>query len=91
MHVKEKVFAMFAIEIFILTCISTLVGYIIGTLGIRQLQKSLLSTLGLVDVTITSFFVGLIIIYGINLLAGLLPVWGLVRKTPAQILSQYDI
>lgn len=88
---KKEVFAMFAIEIFILTCISTLVGYIIGTLGIRQLQKSLLSTLGLVDVTITSFFVGLIIIYGINLLAGLLPVWGLVRKTPAQILSQYDI
>ena len=33
----------------------------------------------------------LIGIWIINLIAGLLPVYGLLRKTPAEILTKYDI
>lgn len=33
----------------------------------------------------------LVVIYGVNLIFGLLPVWRTVRKTPAQILARTDI
>ena len=34
---------------------------------------------------------GAIVIFGVNLLFGLLPVWKTVRKTPAEILARTDI
>ena len=33
----------------------------------------------------------LIVIYGLNLIFGLLPVWRTIRKTPAAILSRTDV
>ena len=33
----------------------------------------------------------IVVIYGVNLIFGLLPVWRTVRKTPAQILARTDI
>jgi len=38
-----------------------------------------------------SVFLGILLVYAINLVGGMLPIFMLLRKTPAQILAQYDI
>ena len=40
---------------------------------------------------INVLLISLIIIYGFNIIVGLLPVFNTMRKTPAQILSRSDI
>lgn len=88
---KKEILRMFSIEILMLTTISTLLGFIIGTIGVLSLQSSLLNVLNVFHTTVLSTIVGLIAIYGFNLLAGLLPVMTLLAKTPSQIITQYDI
>jgi energy-coupling factor transporter ATP-binding protein EcfA2/ABC-type antimicrobial peptide transport system permease subunit len=88
---KSEIFRSFMMEIVVLTTLSTLIGYILASTAIGQLQKGLLGDLNLFKITPITFLVGLVLIYLINILAGLFPVYLLLRKTPAQILSQYDI
>jgi len=88
---KNEIFRSFIVEIIVLTTLSTFVGYILASIAIGRLQDGLLGQLSLFKITPLTFLVGIIIMYGINILAGLFPVYMLLRKTPAQILSQYDI
>lgn len=88
---KRDIFRAFCAEIFILTTISTMVGYGLGTYAFSLLSDSLLGELNFFKVTLVSVVGGIIAAYVINLIAGLLPVWRLLRKTPAQILSDYDM
>jgi len=88
---KSEIFISFIIEVFVLTTISTLVGYILGTMALSRLQGGLLGDFNFFLVTPVTIVAGIIIAYVINMLAGLFPVYMLLRKTPAQILSQYDI
>jgi hypothetical protein len=34
---------------------------------------------------------GIVVLYGVNILFGLLPIITLLRKTPSEILAKYDI
>ena len=88
---RVEILSMFFFEIVVLTTISTLVGYILGTILVNLLSNSLLGQLNLFTINSFSIITGFILVYAINILAGLLPVLLLVRKTPAQILTQYDI
>lgn len=88
---KSEIFRSFLIEIVLLTTISTFVGYVLGSIAISKLQEGLLGTFNFFKINPLTFTLGLIVTYLINVLAGLFPVYMLLRKTPAQILSQYDI
>jgi hypothetical protein len=88
---KNEIFRSFIVEIMVLTTLSALVGYILASVAIGRLQDGLLGQLNLFKITPLTFVAGLILMYRINILAGLFPVYMLLRKTPAQILSQYDI
>ena len=88
---KNEIFVSFIIEIFVLTTISTMVGYILGTLALSKLQGGLLGDFNFFFVTPATVLAGIVIAYVINMIAGLFPVYMLLKKTPAQILSQYDI
>jgi ABC-type lipoprotein export system ATPase subunit len=88
---KKDIFRSFAIEIFTISTISTLIGYLIATYALNKLQDGLLGTLDFFLVTPITIIMGIVILYILNMLAGLFPVVMLLRKTPAQILSQYDI
>ena len=88
---KNEIFRSFLIEIIVLTSISTLIGYVIGSVAISKLQEGLLGEFNFFKITPLTFLLGLVLMYLINVLAGLFPVYMLLRKTPAQILSQYDI
>lgn len=88
---KKDIMRAFVIEIVLLTTITTLIGYGIGTYGFSLLSDSFLGDFNVFNVTFTSVIGGIIVLYVLNLIAGLLPVWLLLSKTPAEILSKYDI
>ncbi|MBU1141134.1 MAG: FtsX-like permease family protein, partial [Firmicutes bacterium] len=88
---KTDIFRSFIVEIFVITSMSTLIGYILATLALTKLQAGLLGDFNFFLVTPLTVIFGLVLAYLLNLLAGLFPVFMLLRKTPAQILSQYDI
>jgi putative ABC transport system ATP-binding protein/putative ABC transport system permease protein len=88
---KNDIFVSFIVEIFVLTSISTLIGYIIASVSLSRLSNGLIGEFNFFLVNPLTFLLGLIIAYVINMLAGILPVYLLLRKTPAQILAQYDI
>lgn len=88
---KVDVFRSFIIEILVLTSMTTLVGFILANIALGRLQEGLLGELNFFYVNPLTFVIGLILLYVINMGAGLFPVVMLLKKTPAQILSQYDI
>ena len=87
---KKDIYKMFLGEILAITLTASLLGFIFMTYilnGIIALpifkDKFLLSPL-----VIT---VSLIIIFGFNILVGLIPVFNTLRKTPSQILARIDV
>lgn len=88
---KKDIMRAFIIEILLLTTITTLIGYGIATYGFSLLSESFLGEFNLFNVTFISVIGGIVVLYVSNLIAGLLPVWLLLNKTPAQILSKYDM
>ena len=88
---KKDIFRAFIIEILILTTFSTMIGYGLSTYGLSLLQDSFINEFNLFKVTFSSIILGAIVAYIINLIFGLMPVLLLLRKSPAQILSDYDM
>ena len=87
---KKDIYKMFAGEIVAITTLTSVPGiilmsYILSKLSeIKYLESLFVVNLGTVLLSI-------LFIYIFNLTIGLLPVFKVVRKTPAQILSRHDI
>lgn len=88
---KNDIFVSFLLEIFVLTSVSTLIGYVLASFGLNKLSQGFIGEFNFFTVNALTFVVGLIMAYLINILAGMFPIVMLLRKTPAQIMSQYDI
>jgi len=88
---KGDILKSFIIEILILTTLTSLIGYLAMSLALSSLLDGIIGNLNFFYVSPVSIFLGVVFIYMINMIAGLLPVIMLLRKTPAEILSQYDI
>lgn len=87
---KRELKRMFMWEAIIISLFTSLVGFVVGSWIVAQLLKSTL--------TMTLFFypawLGALVLgatLGLNLLFGMIPVNKLLRLTPSQILSKYDI
>jgi ABC-type antimicrobial peptide transport system permease subunit len=87
---KFDIRKMFVVEILLITTLTSLVGYLIMTYLLLRLQ-------GMVDNFVEVFYIsflsltgGIVLIYVVNLVSGLIPISNLLRKTPAEILSKYD-
>jgi len=87
---KIDICKMFLGEIFAITTIASLPGYLFMTYILKTLTSiSLFAGQYLLNSFV--LIASLIVIYGFNILIGLLPVLNVIRKTPAQILSRTDI
>ena len=87
---KIDIYKMFFGEIFTITSIFSMLGVVFMTYVISQLSKiQYISN----NYYMNGFiFIGIVLfIYVFNILIGLLPVIGIVSKTPAKILSRNDI
>lgn len=80
----------FIVEIFVITTVSFIVGYIFGIYYFTNVNTALYDS-NLIIFPAVFMVLGGLFIYGVSQLIGLIPVWSLLRKTPAQIMSAYDI
>ncbi|NLN50235.1 MAG: ABC transporter ATP-binding protein/permease [Acholeplasmataceae bacterium] len=88
---KKDISRSFLVEIFTITTITSLFGFLFMTYFLAKLQQGLFGELNLFYVNTFSTLIGTLLVYVLNFSAGILPIIFLLRKTPAQILSQYDI
>ncbi|MBQ6495986.1 MAG: ABC transporter ATP-binding protein/permease [Firmicutes bacterium] len=87
---KLDIYKMFSGEIAAITTLAGLPGFLLMAFALSKLSKvTYFSDIFLMNPPV--IFVCLILVYGLNLLFGLLPVWKTIRKTPAEILSRTDI
>lgn len=88
---KSEIFTSFLVEILILSTISSAIGFILSSVAMFEASQSFFGQFRLFIVNPLTILVGVLIVYGVNILGGMYPIFLLLRKTPAQILSQYDI
>lgn len=87
---RKDVYKMFAGEIIAITTLASVPGIILMTYILKMLSTiQYLASYFVID-TVT-IGVTIAFVYLFNLVVGLLPVYRVVRKTPAQILSRHDI
>lgn len=87
---KKDIYKMFVGEILAITTIASVPGFLLMAYSLKKISEySIFSNLFLVNSQV--LVVCLVLLYGFNLLFGLLPVFRTMRKRPAAILSRTDI
>lgn len=88
---KRNLIFRFLIEAFALTTLTVFIGYLISSAMLFALSASisLLETLLYYPVWLALSL--LAVLYAVCLACGIIPIAGLLRKTPSEILSKYDI
>lgn len=88
---KKDIYKIFASEIIAFTTIGSMTGYLVMSLLIWRVQAIVGDLVSAFYFPLHYFLGGIAGIYLINLIFGLIPVFNLLRKTPAEIGSKYDI
>ncbi|MDD4183850.1 MAG: ABC transporter permease, partial [Candidatus Izemoplasmatales bacterium] len=88
---KKDVYKIFWSEIIAYTALGSLTGYTLMTILIMQFSKYNPLAEAEFYFPIHYFLAGLLGIFALNSLFGMIPVFGLLRKTPAEINTQYDV
>lgn len=88
---KQELFTSFLIEIMILTTVTSIVGFVTSSYLLIRANETIIGDFRVFVVNPLTIILGVIIVYVINIFGGMFPVVLLLRKTPAQILAQYDI
>ena len=87
---KKDIYRMFSGEILAISTIASLPGFLFMAFIIsRLIHVSYLRDMYLMNSGV--LLVCIIVIYGLNLIFGLMPVWRTIRKTPAAILARTDV
>lgn len=87
---KVDIYKMFYGEIFAITTLASLPGLIFMAYILKTISKiPMIGSLFLINpITI---IISILLVYLFNLIIGLIPVFNVVRKTPASILSRHDL
>ncbi len=87
---KFDIRKMFVVEILLITSLTSLIGYLMMTYLLLRLQAIVDDFVEIFHISFLSLLGGIVLIYLVNLISGLIPISNLLRKTPAEILSKYD-
>jgi ABC-type lipoprotein export system ATPase subunit/ABC-type antimicrobial peptide transport system permease subunit len=87
---RSDIHKMFILETVLVTTLTSIIGYSLMSFLLYRLQTLIEDFTVVARITPLSILVGLLLIYIVNILSGLIPVANLLRKTPAEILSDYD-
>lgn len=88
---KKNLIFKFIIESIVLATFTIMVGYLIASIFIYMCLGLSQSVSRLLYYPIPIALMVLLLLYGICILFGILPIINLLRKTPNEILSKYDI
>ena len=84
---KGDIYKMFSGEVIAITLLTALPGM----LGMAYVLNAVSKMMGSYKMNIWIFLGSFALVLLFNLLAGLLPVYGTMRKTPAEILARNDV
>lgn len=87
---KNDLRKIYLIEALILTAMTSLWGFVLINILLLRLQNMTNEFLSVIRVTPLSFGLGLLIIFTVNILSGIIPISTLLNRTPAEIISKYD-
>lgn len=88
---KRDIYKIFFGEIFWFTTLGSLSGYLLMSLLVNRVQNAIGDLVQFFYFPIHYFVGGIVGIYLINIIFGLLPIFSLLRKTPSEINAKYDI
>ncbi|MDE5714508.1 MAG: FtsX-like permease family protein, partial [Anaeroplasmataceae bacterium] len=90
---RRKIVGKYLVDLLILTTFTTLIGYLIILFTYNISAKYINKLIGenMLRINNLFFILGLMAIYILNLIIGILPICMLLRKTPSEICSKYDI
>lgn len=88
---RFRIYRVFLIELLVLITMTTAIGYIVSIVLCHLANKKIGGLLGIFNYSPLYATLGIIIIYGVSIIAGMLPIFMLQRKTPAEIVAKYDL
>lgn len=88
---KWEIIKTFVIDILVLTTVTILIGYFIYVAIYVRFASGPFGIFGIATVNALIIFLGVFLIYIISLIAGLIPILLLLRKTPANLMKTFDI
>ena len=90
---KNKIYAKYFTDTFIMVTFTSLIAYatvmFVYLTAIESINYSMSTEL--FNTSLTVPILGVIVLYAVNILFGLLPIITLLHKTPSEILAKYDI
>lgn len=87
---KSSIMRGFTTELVVITTFSTLIGYLFACLLISRFQDASYLN-GIAYMKLSSFLLGIALVYIINIIFGRISIRRQLRKTPAELLSNYDM
>lgn len=88
---KRDIYKIFFSEIITFTTVGSLTSYLFMTYLVNEIQNQIGEYTRAFYFPLYLFLAGIIGIYVVNSIFGMLPVFTLLRKTPAEIIAKYDI
>ncbi len=88
---KSDIYRMFAGEVFAITIVTALPGMLFMAYILNSVIKASSYTENMYRMNPAIFGAALLLVLSFNLLAGLMPVFSTLRKTPAEILARNDV
>ena len=90
---KGRIYKRYLYDILVIVTLTSVIGYLLTLLLYSGLASGINSLIGATVIKNSLFFGlgGILVMYLLNIIFGLLPAYILMRKTPAEILSKYDI
>jgi ABC-type lipoprotein export system ATPase subunit len=88
---KADIYKIFVSEILVFTTIGSLSGYLFMTYIVSQVESMFQGVISVFYFPLWIALSGIVVIYLVNLLFGMIPIFGLLRKTPSEINAKYDI
>ncbi len=88
---KIDIYKIFFSEIIGITTVGSLTSYLLSSYIVNQIQRQSSAFFNIFYFPIYLFIGGIIGIYLLNIIFGMIPVLSLLRKTPAEITAKYDI
>ena len=88
---KGRVYKLFFKEIFVMTTLTSLAGYLFVIIVFALLLANIPTVLVMFKISFLYTIIGVVALYLLSFIFGLLPAYLLLRKTPAEIITKYDI
>ena len=88
---KKDIYKIFFSEILAFTTVGSLTGYLFMTYVVNRIQATFGDIVQIFYFPITLFLGGIIGLYLINIIFGMIPIFTLLRKTPSEINAKFDI